>query len=77
MPHKRKRKNDTVCTPFLRGESYALDIKARCRNVGRSVLSICQEANVSYETYKSWRSRGRDPNLHTLRLIYSVLDRYV
>ena len=61
-------------TISLDGVEVAKDIKERCRKLGRSVRSVCEEANASYRAYRSWQQGERNPSLAKLKPIYAILE---
>lgn len=58
----------------LDGVEVAKDIKRRSRAMGRTVKSVCAEANASYRAYRSWQQGERNPSMAKLKPIYAILE---
>ncbi len=55
------------------GVEIAINIKNRCRALKKTIPSVCEEAKVSYDSYKNWRSGRIEPRIRSVQKIETVL----
>jgi hypothetical protein len=58
------------------GVEIALNIKKRSRALKKRIRDVFAEAEVSYESYKSWRGGRIEPRNRTVQKVDAVLKRH-